>query len=75
MLQNIVIIGFCLMVISASFLIGFFVGLKNALDLVEDEPEVEQRLHCFECEIDMPVKEKNGRFYCSNCGLYHGTKV
>lgn len=30
-----------------------------------------QDLHCFECEIEMPVKEKNGRLCCSNCGLYH----
>lgn len=30
-----------------------------------------QDLHCFECEIEMPVKEKNGCLYCSNCGLKH----
>jgi len=30
-----------------------------------------QELYCFECEIEMPVKEKNGRLYCSNCGLKH----
>jgi len=27
--------------------------------------------HCFECEIEMPVKEKDGVLYCSNCGLIH----
>ena len=30
-----------------------------------------ERLHCFDCEIEMPVKVKNGRMYCSNCGLPH----
>lgn len=34
-----------------------------------DKPPKE--LYCFECEIEMPVKEKNGRFFCSNCGLIH----
>lgn len=28
-------------------------------------------LYCFECEIEMPVKEKNGVLRCSNCGLIH----
>lgn len=74
MLQNILMIAFGLMVIAASVLIGFFVGLANALDMVEDIDDGE-RLYCFECEIEMPVKEKNGSFYCTNCGLYHGTKI
>jgi len=74
MLQNILIIAFALMIIGASFLIGFFVGLANALDMVENVEDGE-RLYCFECEIDMPVKEKNGSFYCSNCGLYHGSSL
>jgi hypothetical protein len=67
---------FALMVIGASFLIGYFVGLSDALNLIEEpEDEDERRLHCFECEIDMPVKEKNGELFCSNCGSYHGTKL
>jgi hypothetical protein len=40
----------------------------------EEEEEKEQWLfeaHCFECEIEMPVKEKKGRLYCSQCGLRH----
>lgn len=74
MLQNILMIVFALMVIGASLLIGYFVGLSNALNMVEDIENAE-RLYCFECEIDMPVKEKNGEFFCSNCGLYHGTKA
>ena len=27
--------------------------------------------YCFQCEIEMPVKEKNGVLYCSNCKLIH----
>lgn len=30
-----------------------------------------ERLHCFDCEIEMPVKVKNGRAFCTNCGLPH----
>lgn len=29
-------------------------------------------LHCFQCEIEMPVRIKNNNAYCSNCGLHHG---
>lgn len=28
-------------------------------------------LHCFQCEIEMPVKEYKGQLYCENCGLIH----
>lgn len=27
--------------------------------------------HCFQCENDMPVKEKDGKAFCANCGLIH----
>lgn len=74
MLENILMIALGLMVIGASFWIGFFVGLANALDMVE-EIENAERLYCFECETDTEVKEKNGNFYCGECGLYHGTKI
>ena len=30
-----------------------------------------KNLYCFQCEIEMPVKEKNGVLSCSNCGLIH----
>lgn len=30
-----------------------------------------QDLYCYECEIEMPVKEKKGRLYCTNCKLIH----
>jgi hypothetical protein len=29
------------------------------------------RLHCFDCEIDMPVKKNENNYFCSNCGLRH----
>jgi hypothetical protein len=75
MLENIVIIVVGLMFLSASFLIGLFVGIGSALDIVDADHQRENDLHCFECEIEMPVKEKDGQFYCSNCGLYHGSKI
>jgi len=28
-------------------------------------------LHCFNCEIEMPVYKKNDSFYCSNCKTPH----
>jgi hypothetical protein len=28
-------------------------------------------LYCFLCEMEMPVKEKDKKLYCKNCGLKH----
>jgi hypothetical protein len=57
------------------FLAGFFLcnstqrkKKKRKSHFVKSDAE---RLHCFDCEIEMPVKVKNGRMYCSNCGLPH----
>lgn len=75
MLENIVIIAFALMVICGVFFIGFFVGVGSALDMMDADIQRENDLYCFQCEIEMPVKEKDGRFYCSNCGLYHGSPL
>lgn len=75
MLENILIVVFVSMVLSALFIIGYFLGLSDALNMVEDKPEDERRIYCLECEIDMPVEEIAGSIYCSNCGLYHGTKI
>lgn len=35
------------------------------------QPVSHGELYCFECEIEMPVKEKDGRLYCTNCKLIH----
>lgn len=67
----VIMIVFGLMVISAAFWIGFFVGLSDALDMIEEEPEGELQLHCFQCENEMPVIEINGHLHCHNCGLLH----
>lgn len=62
-----------IVIVAALFLIiGLLVGVKLAFDLQDPEnQETGEYLHCFQCEIEMPVKEKNGRFFCSNCGLRH----
>lgn len=75
MVENIIITVFALMLLSASFLIGLFVGIGGALDVADAEHQRENDLFCFECETETPVSEKNGDFYCSECGLYHGTKI
>jgi hypothetical protein len=38
----------------------------------QEETNINDKLHCFQCEIEMPVRIKNNKAYCSNCGLYHG---
>lgn len=71
---NVIIVIGALILLSASFLIGFFVGLSNALDMMEepeDEPEEKLYLYCFQCEFNMSVKEVAGVLYCGNCGLRH----
>jgi hypothetical protein len=55
---------------ATAFLVGLYVGAKTIIDL-DDEEYFSDDLHCFECEIEMPVIEKNGRLYCKNCGLRH----
>lgn len=75
MIENVLIVAVALMVLGGVFFIGFFVGVGSALDMMDADYQRENDLYCFECEVEMPVKEKDGRFYCSNCGLYHGTKV
>ena len=74
MLQNILMIALALLIIGAAFWIGFFLGMSNAFNMVEDI-ENSERLYCFECETDTEVKEKNANYYCGECGLYHGTKI
>lgn len=53
------------------FLLGVYLILKITSDDLDEQEDWLLKIHCFQCEIEMPVKEKNGRLYCSNCGLYH----
>lgn len=54
------------------FIVGFLLGYSNGYKLNTDELKTGiSELYCFECEIEMPVKEKNGRLSCKNCGLRH----
>jgi hypothetical protein len=71
MLENIVIIAIGLMVLSGVFFIGFFVGVGSALDMMDADIQRENDLYCFQCEIEMPVKEIDGVLSCENCGLLH----
>lgn len=72
MIENIVIVFGVLMLIIVAFFVGVWTGISSALDMSENESENESEdLYCFDCEIEMPVKVKNGRMYCSNCGLPH----
>lgn len=70
MVENILIIVSVLLVLCIAFFIGIWVGIGDALDMCEADA-----IYCFECETEMPVKEKKGKFYCTNCGLYHGSKI
>jgi hypothetical protein len=77
MLENIVIAVFALMLLSASFLIGLFVGIGSALDIVDADHQRDidgvdyDDLYCFQCEMEMSVKEIDGQLHCGNCGLRH----
>lgn len=71
MVENVIIAVFALMLLSASFLIGLFVGIGGVLDVADAEHQRENDLFCFECEVETPVIEKDGRVYCTNCKLYH----
>lgn len=83
-----VIIGIAgLMLLSASFLIGLFVGIGSALDIADadyqrEEDEIDndrycaeyskpKYLYCFQCEMEMSVKEVDGVLRCGNCDLRH----
>ena len=55
------------------FIIGVFFTISQA-ELEELEAECEQELenaYCFQCEMEMSTKEKNGNLHCGNCGLRH----
>ena len=54
-----------------AFFWGMWIGVKYALKDDDVSVTSKESLYCFECEIEMPVKEKDGSLYCSNCGLHH----
>ena len=53
-------------------IMGFFYGYRESEEFEESNNfEPAPDLHCFQCEIEMPTKSKNGILRCANCGLCH----
>jgi len=71
MIQNIIIVAVVIILLIAAFFIGVWVGIGNALYICEKEAQKSEDRYCFDCDIETPAIEKNGRFYCANCKLYH----
>ncbi len=70
MWENIIITAVAIVLVVFVFCFGYVAGAIFEYPL--DKPnEHNLRLHCFQCEYKMPVKEENGDLYCSNCGLVH----
>lgn len=55
------------------FFIGFVFGLSKPPKASKKRKKSLPDIYCFQCEIEMPAKEKNGRLYCTNCKLRHGS--
>ena len=60
----------------AGFMFAFSIWYLILRKKPQEDPKPQfiqelQDLHCFECEMEMRVKEKNGCLYCANCGLRH----
>lgn len=61
-----------------AFGIGFFIGLFFGIMEVSDDEDGEENLgdlYCFQCEMEMSTKVKNGNLHCGNCGLKHHSSV
>lgn len=69
-MNTIIIIIAISAIVTAAFFIGMWVGVCAAIDNTIDDND-EGRAYCFECEMEMPVTEKIGNLFCSNCGLCH----
>lgn len=57
-----------------SFGIGILTGLCFAFEATEEDDQEEEKfpdLYCFQCEMEMSTKVKNGNPHCGNCGLKH----
>ena len=67
--------GIKFMAITISMAIwGAFIFLAGCIyteSKEKDEDEPSRWIHCFNCEIEMPVKEYKGKMYCANCKLIH----
>lgn len=50
------------------FAFGYMMGYTKGNNEKYEGNDI-QDLYCFQCEIEMPVKEKDGRLHCSNCGF------
>jgi hypothetical protein len=61
----------CLLFSWLGYKIGVFLEKLYDDESYDEVNQTLDDLHCFECEIEMTVKEKNGRLQCSNCGLKH----
>lgn len=63
--KNFLITGyFTVLSITRSYVIRRFFNKKKTASTLETKLEF-----CFNCEIDTPVKLKNGSYRCDNCGL------
>jgi Zn finger protein HypA/HybF involved in hydrogenase expression len=72
MIGNIIVIVIAISVLLVVFCAGYILGAVKAFEEIELDHQTDpQDIYCFQCEIEMPVKEKNGRLYCKNCGLRH----
>lgn len=60
-----------IIVLVVGFLTVLYLVFKTEDEEKEEKDQWLSEAYCFECEIEMPVKEKKGRLYCSNCGLRH----
>jgi hypothetical protein len=68
LMQDVLVLMFCCFI--TGFVLCLFICLNwqsNSINQASDA----QTLHCFECEVAMPVKVNKGRMYCANCGLPH----
>lgn len=71
MITLFLIIAAIVVALFIGFFTGMWVGVGCGMDAALEDDNEDFLLHCFECEIEMPVKEKNGKLFCSNCGLCH----
>jgi len=63
----IIVIYFTIISILRGYVIRRFFNKK----LVRYKSNKLFKIHCFNCEMDMPVKQTKNNYYCSNCGLKH----